>query len=135
MEREKLGAILTYVAGKYGIRLALLFGSGVSGKTHARSDLDIAILLRNPELSFSDLAQLVHELQPAAGEKNLDLALLNRADPLFLRKIAENCILLFGSESEFHRFKILAFRRYQDHLPFLRIEREYVRRIMQQAGA
>jgi len=135
MEHEKLRGILGAVAGEYGIRMALLFGSAVSGNTHDQSDIDIAILLKQPEMSFSTLAGLVHKLQQAAGDRNIDLALLNRADPLFLKKITENCILLYGSDSELHSLKILAFRRYQDFRSFLRLEREYVKRVLHQAGA
>ena len=135
MQSDRLSGILAEVADEFGIRLALLFGSAVSGNIHDQSDIDIAILFDSSEIRFSTLARLQHELQRAAGDRNIDLALLNRVDPLFLKKVTESCVLLFGEESELQRLKILAFRRYQDHRSFLRLEREYVKRILHQAGA
>jgi predicted nucleotidyltransferase len=135
MEHEKLREILAAVADEYGIRMALLFGSAISGNTHDQSDIDVAVLFKHSEISFATLAGLAHELQRAAGDRNIDLALLNHADPLFLKKITDNCVLLYGSDRELHSLKISAFRRYQDHRPFLRLEREYVKRVLYQAGA
>jgi hypothetical protein len=56
------------------------------------------------------------------------VAILNRADPLFLKKITEHCRLLYGPPRAFYEFKIYAFKRYQDHRRFLAMERDYVAR-------
>jgi predicted nucleotidyltransferase len=120
-------------ADKYGIRLALLFGSRVSGGAHDGSDVDVAVLLRSPDLSASLYAELYHELQQALPDRDLDLSLLNRADPLFLKKITESCQLLYGDARDLQKLKIYAFRRYQDHRRFLRLEREYVKRFIREA--
>jgi predicted nucleotidyltransferase len=55
---------LRELAQRFRVRLILQFGSTVTGTTHDRSDLDLAIL--------------------------------HRADPLFLKKIVESCRVLFG---------------------------------------
>lgn len=133
MERERLSEKLAQVAEKFGIRMALLFGSAVSGRMHESSDLDIAVLLKSPDLSHAQFGELHYELQQVVPERELDLSLLNRADPLFFKKIAESCELLYGDERDLQRLKIYSFRRYQDHRPFLRLEREYVKRILQAA--
>jgi hypothetical protein len=52
------------IAKKHGIILILQFGSSVTGKVHARSDVD-----------------LLHDLQSRFPTQEVDLALLNRADP------------------------------------------------------
>jgi predicted nucleotidyltransferase len=124
---------IAQAADAYGIRLALLFGSAVSGRMHAGSDVDVAILLQNPDLPPGRYAELYHELQHALPDRDLDLALLNRADPLFLKKITESCRLLYGDVRDLQKLKILAFRRYQDHRRFLRLEREYVQRFIREA--
>lgn len=58
----------------------------------------------------------------------MDLAFLDRADPLFLKKILERCELLFGEPRRFAELRMLAFRRYMDHRRCLAMEADYVAR-------
>jgi len=59
----------------------------------------------------------------------------NGMDPnqlsLFLKKITEQCRLLYGSPRALSELMIYAFKRYQDHRRFLAMEREYVSRRIQ----
>lgn len=61
-------------------------------------------------------------------EREVDVALINRADPLFLKKITEACQLVYGSPQELQRLRIYAFKRYQDHRRYLDMEGRYVER-------
>ena len=117
---------LEEVARRYGITLILQFGSSITGKTHGRSDVDLAVQRDGPPLSFAEHAELSHELQAFFPNQEIDLAVLNRADPLFLKKITEACHLLYGSQGDFQRLKICAFKRYQDHRRYLDLERRFV---------
>ena len=117
---------LEEIARRHRIRLIVQFGSSVTGKTHARSDVDLAILLEGPPLPFGEHAELVHELQGLFPSQEVDLGFLNRADPLFLKKVTEACRLLYGHPSELQRLKIYAFKRYQDHRKYLDLERRFV---------
>jgi uncharacterized protein len=121
---------LERVAREFSIELILEFGSMVTGQVHPRSDLDLAILLGRPGLSFGDLAHLRHELHLLHPHHDVDVAIINHADPLFLKKIAERCRLLYGSPRRLAELKIYAFKRYQDHRRYLGLEREYVRRTL-----
>lgn len=67
-------------------------------------------------------------LQSLFPDREVDIAFLDRADPLLLRKITENCRLLYGREGDFHQFRIYAFKRYQDHRRYLDLERQFVER-------
>lgn len=116
------------IARHYGIRLLLLFGSSVTGNVHPRSDVDLAVLLDRPRLSLGEHAELIHELQRLFPDREVDLAILNHADPLFLKKITDSCRLLHGSPSVLQRLKLLAFKRYQDHRRYLDLERRFVAR-------
>ena len=116
-----LGAI----ANKHGILLALQFGSSVTGKTHARSDLDIAVSLDRAEISFQEHADLLQDLQQLFPQQEVDLALINHADPLFLKKITDDCQILYGPAERLHRLKIYAFKRFQDHRKYFDMERRY----------
>ena len=119
------------IAKKHGIVLLLQFGSSVTGRLHERSDVDLAVLLERVPRSLAVHAELLQDLQELFPDREVDLALLNRADPLFLKKITEACRLLYGSPRELQRLKIYAFKRYQDHRKYLEMERRYVERSLQ----
>jgi predicted nucleotidyltransferase len=107
----------------------LQFGSTVTGKTHPRSDLDLAVLMGRASVSLDERLALQAELEALHPGRSLDLVFLDVADPLLLKKATEACRLLHGSPQKLHELKILAFKRYQDHRRFLDLERAYVRRM------
>ena len=113
-EEQALGDI----ARRYWVKLVLQFGSSVTGKTHARSDIDLAIQRDGAPLSFREHAELVHELQALFPNHEIDLALLNRADPLFLKQITEACRLLYGDPRDLQRLRIFAFGSASSRTPF-----------------
>lgn len=119
---------LNQVAERHGLRLVLQFGSTVSGQVHERSDLDIGVLLETSSLGLREYANLDHDLRAAFPGRKLDLAILNRADPLFLKQVTKNCRVLHGSEAELRRLELYAFKRYQDHRRYLDLERRFVAR-------
>ena len=119
---------LARIADKHGIRLLLQFGSSVTGQMHQASDVDLAVLLERLPESLMAEGDLVADLQALGGGRDVDLTFINRADPLLLKQIAANARLVFGSPREFEAFKLYAFKRYQDHRPYLQMERDYVNR-------
>jgi len=128
-------ADLETIAERHGILLVLRFGSSVSGKTHARSDVDIAVLLNRAKLSFQEHADLLHDFQQLFPEQEMDLALINHADPLFLKRITDDCQVLFGPVEQLQRLKIYAFKRYQDHRKYFAMERQHAARFLAAARA
>lgn len=126
---------LPEIAARHGIRLVVRFGSTVGRPTHPRSDVDLGVLLTEPPASLRQLAELHADLQALFPDREVDLAVLNRADPLFLKKVAERCRLLYGASRELHELRMHAFRRYQDHRRYLALERAYVRRCLQSEAA
>lgn len=117
---------LEVLAERYRIRLLVQFGSTVTGKEHPRSDVDLGVLLRNADVSLRTLAEIRQGLQECFPNREVDLAIINRADPLLLKKIMERCRLLYGNPQELHRLGMYAFKRYQDHRRFLELERRFV---------
>ena len=124
MEAQRLAEI----ARRFGLELILEYGSVVSGHTHPHSDVDIGVLLRAPDPALRTLADLVSELGSLRPGRKVDVAVLNRADPLFLKKVTERCRLLHGSPRRLAELKMYAYRRYQDHRRYLPLERECVER-------
>ncbi|MDH5378919.1 MAG: nucleotidyltransferase domain-containing protein [Gammaproteobacteria bacterium] len=116
------------IAEKYGLRLILLFGSQAKGFTHAQSDLDIAVEFRGAAPEFKKQTELSSALQDIYPDQIVDLAILNRADPLFANQVTENCTLLYGDETHLAEVKAINYRRYIDHTRFFAMEKEYVRK-------
>ena len=92
MDADRLSA----VCRTHGVRLVLQFGSTVSNQAHAESDIDLAVLLERRPTSLDAHAELVGDFQALLPGREVDLALINGADPLFLKKLTEQCRLLYG---------------------------------------
>lgn len=116
------------VARRHGLELVLQFGSTVSGATHRLSDIDIGVLFASGVDPSGDIGAVLQDLQALFPALEVDLAVLNHADPLFLKKVTEQCQLLAGSPVRLRQLQLYAFKRYQDHRPYLAFERDYVRR-------
>ncbi len=116
------------LANKHGLLLLLRFGSSVTGRVHAASDIDLAVLFDRAPESLGALADLTADLQTLVPDREVDVAVLNHADPLFLKQVTEHCELVYGSPRRFTEFKMYAFKRYQDHRRYLNMERTYVDR-------
>ena len=114
------------IARRFRIRLILQFGSTVIGTTHARSDLDLAVKLDTPDPSLQTVLEIQEALQTQFPGREVDLAILNRADPLFLKKIVESCRVLFGTPQALAHLRLYAFKAYQDFRPYLELERQSV---------
>ncbi len=116
------------IATKHGLLLLLRFGSSVTGYVHALSDVDLAVLFERAPESLGALADLTADLQTLVPDRDVDVAVLNHADPLFLKQVTERCELVYGSPRRLAEFKMYAFTRYQDHRRYLDLERAYVDR-------
>jgi predicted nucleotidyltransferase len=118
------------LARRHGLALILQFGSTVDGAVHESSDLDIAVLFDERPPGLDERSEIVHELQGLFPKREIDLAVINHADPLFLKQVLERCRLLTGSARRLAELKIYGFKRYQDHRRYLALESEHVRRVL-----
>ena len=122
------GGPLDALARRHGVRLLLQHGSTVTGRTHAGSDLDLAVLLNHAPESADAYLALVGDIQEAFSGRRVDVVVLNHADPLLLKRVTERSTLLYGDAAALRDWRLYAFKRYQDHRRFLAMERDYVRR-------
>lgn len=125
---------LDEIARRHDIELIVQFGSSVSGPMHPASDIDLAVLFGHVPESYAGLADLEADLQALVPEREVDLGMLNHADPLFLKQVMDHAQLLYGSRQRFEQMKLYAFRRYQDHRPYFDMERAYVERAIAGRG-
>ncbi|MEW5940881.1 MAG: nucleotidyltransferase domain-containing protein [Chloroflexota bacterium] len=101
------------IAKRFGLRLIVLFGSAARGRTHADSDMDIAVLAERP-LTFNQRLKLWSALSPLFS-RDVDLAVLNFAAPLLKFQVARDGKVLFQQNPfAWDNWKSYAFRQYWD---------------------
>lgn len=117
---------LKNVGTKHNLKLMFLFGSVAVDQAHNLSDIDIAVL--SPKYpTLKEILQIQDELSPIFPQKKVDIAVLNRANPLLAHQSSCKSILLFGKQRDFFNFQISAFLAYNDYMPYFRLEGQHVR--------
>jgi uncharacterized protein len=120
---------LADLAHRHGIALVIRFGSTVTGQTHPGSDVDLGVLFERLPRTLDEELHAIADLQALESDRPVDIAVLNRADPLLLKQVTDHARLEYGTEARFDAFRRYAFKRYQDHRRFFDMEREYVERV------
>ncbi len=94
------------------------------GKHGKESDVDVAFLAERA-LSLEEKVQIGEEIANRLGVSAdlIDLVDLRVAPPLLQHEVATKGKLLFGSNDDFLRFKVLAWKRYLNTAKF-RLRRE-----------
>ncbi len=116
------------IAKKFQLKLIVVFGSFANGKNRKDSDLDIAVL-GSRDVSFNKQISLINELSMIFN-KNIDLSVLNNANPLLLFQTSKNSVLLYGSRQDFLKFKLYAFKTYNDYAPYFEMEKNLNKKII-----
>jgi hypothetical protein len=121
------------MARKRGLSLVVLFGSVAANAARPDSDIDIAVKFGDGNPGLPRILEVQEEISGLFRGRKVDLSVLNHADPLFMKKIAEQCEFLYEEAGEAATFLLMAFKRYQDHRKYLVMERDfaadYVKRI------
>ena len=121
LQIDKIKPLIKELAQKYHLLLVVLFGSQARGKTHARSDVDIAFLSSSP-MDLSDIAAMQFEFTQRLHLKDIELVDLRGAPPLLLREVARQSVLLYEQDPlEFANFKIYAFKRFMEARHLLKL--------------
>lgn len=106
------------IAGKYQLKMVLLFGSRVDGKmVHPDSDYDIAYL---PEKSFDFKEECVlnYEFTTVMPSDDVDTIDLRKAPPLLMKQIIGRYQILYEREDNiFNNFEVYALQRYAEAKP------------------
>jgi predicted nucleotidyltransferase len=101
------------------LRLAVLFGSAAAQALRSDSDLDIAILPEDLNLSLGAELRLQAALARSCG-RDVDLVRLDRAPTLVLWEVARYGVpLIEAGPFEFARFRARAASEYLDFAPAL----------------
>lgn len=112
------------------IQLLIMFGSRARGTAGAQSDMDIAVL-SNHKLSFEEKGAVGTYAAKKAGasEDAVDVVDIWAAPPLLQHAIAQEGKLLEGDPQAFLRFRVLAWKRYQNTARFRRMREKHLEKI------
>jgi hypothetical protein len=117
---------LTEIAKKHNLSLILMHGSQVTGKIHAKSDLDIAVMQKSDKKNL-DLIGLYADLGSYFKINNVDITNITHPNPLLGIAVARKSKLLFGLNEDYEDFCRKAFFRYNDYYPYLKMESDFVK--------
>jgi hypothetical protein len=124
-----------------GIALAMLFGSASRGGTGPESDIDLAVSLgeSSPTAGAAGLTQarrrLIRDLCAYLHRSDVDLVLVNGADPLLRFEIAEGGKPLYEEKPGlFADFCSLAVRQHEDARVFYEATDRFLRQIAGKGG-
>lgn len=118
---------LDHLAGIFArfpaIQAVYLFGSAATGAMHAESDLDLALVLRRDEPTFSKLDLLAALAQ--AGFCNVDVVVLNTASIVLRHEVIRHNKLIYQTPDFDHgAFFSLVTRQFLDFRPYLDVQRQ-----------
>ncbi len=100
------------------LRLAMLFGSAARSRLRPESDVDLAILPRDPDLPLAEELELERRLEAALG-RPVDFVRLDRASTLLRWEVARRGIAVLAGPGERTRFLVDAAAEYGDFAPDL----------------
>jgi uncharacterized protein len=124
--------LLPEIFKKYpDIQAVYLFGSVANGKANSQSDIDLAIVPRNPSLREKKL-DILADLT-GHGFNNVDIVFLDIRDIVVrFEAVHQNRLIYCAEDFDAGSFFSLTIRQYFDFLPYLKIQREaYKQRILQ----
>ncbi|MBI2475754.1 MAG: nucleotidyltransferase domain-containing protein [Candidatus Taylorbacteria bacterium] len=111
------------IAGTYEFELVALFGSFARGTTRSGSDIDIAVLPKDPSV----LSRASEEIGSAFGRNDVEIADLSSPSPYLWHIVAKEGILLFESrEGFFSEWKLRSMNLWFDTAPIRLRQKRYL---------
>lgn len=110
------------LAQREDVVFAYLFGSQASGRTHKRSDVDVAVWIRAPydATARDPLLEIIGLASTALGRNDVDVLLLNEAPLWIAARALRGKLLLDRDEALRVREEARIMSRYHDRLPYYR---------------
>ena len=111
METDKIKPKIAAIAEKYGLDMVVLFGSQATGKTHPKSDVDIAVISEKP----FDRFKILDDFWSLFKREDVQVVDLANASPTLMRAVVVDGKLLYEREQAmFLKWKYYAISVWMD---------------------
>ena len=119
---------LTELAKEYQINLMILFGSYLTENYNENSDIDLAIQVDDINLIKTERLKILNQISALFNYHEIDLVLLNYADPLLKFNIACDGKLIYEKKSGlFNIFKVRAMSEHHDAKKFYQLDKKFIK--------
>ena len=126
---------LKMLCPKYQIKLMILFGSYNTDDFNSESDIDPAIEVDDCDLIYKYREQLLNEISSIFSFRDIDLVLLNHADPLLKKQIVSSGELIYERRpGDFNKFKVRAYKEYFDAKKFYQSDKDLIKKYIKGGG-
>jgi len=133
----KIEVAVEYLAQRSDIVCAYLFGSAIKGTAGPRSDVDVAVLLReglSPEEMFEQRLQLLVDLD-AFSDREVDVVILNTAPLLLQQQVLKYGRVIYERDPLARiSFEVRSRKLYFDLRPLRDFYRQALFREIREAG-
>lgn len=103
------------LARKHNLEFVALFGSQATGRLHPKSDIDIAVISREP----INRLRLMTEFSDIFECADVEVVNLSNVSPTLMREVVQNGKLLYEKEKgAFLKWKLYAIREWMETAKF-----------------
>ena len=107
---DKLKEKTKEIAVKYGLSFVAIFGSQATGRTHQKSDIDIAVI-RKQSISFDDRLKIIGDFSDMLKREDVEIVDLASASPTLMYIVVRDGKLLYEKkENDFLNWKLYAIK-------------------------
>lgn len=109
-DSDKIKEKAKEIANKYGLSFITLFGSQATGRTNQKSDIDIAVIRKQP-ISFDDRLKIIGDFSDAFKREDVEVVDLVSASPTLMYAVVRDGKLLYEEkENDFLNWKLYAIK-------------------------
>lgn len=125
--KKKIKKRLLKVFDNYELTLLIIFGSYNSDNFNKDSDIDLAVKVNLPDKISKNRIKLLDKISSIFDHRDIDLILLNYAEPLIKYKIAcEGSLIYEKKKGLFQKFQIRAMSEHNDARKFYELDKKSI---------
>ena len=125
--KKKIKKRLLKVFANYELTLLIIFGSYNSDNFNEDSDIDLAVKVNYPDQIIENKKEILDKISSIFDHRDIDLILLNYAEPLIKYKIACEGSLIYEKKKDlFQKFQIRAMSEHNDARKFYKLDKKSI---------
>ncbi len=107
---DNIKEISKEIGAKYGLSFVALFGSQATGRTHQKSDIDIAVIRKQP-ISFDEKLRIIGDFSDRLKREDVEIIDMASASPTLMYVVVRDGKLLYEEkENDFLNWKLYAIK-------------------------